>query len=132
MSSNFMKNAKSTTKFSRSRRTFDKLSSIKPPPPKKHLLINQPKSVLVVPIEKKTRNEKEELRGMFLETSWGKSPNVNKNYLSNDGQCIDHFETIDSNEINHILAFDKYQPSLRVFWKVPRAIARCHLVSTSI
>ena len=76
------------------------------------------------------RNAKEELRGMFLETSWGKSPVVKKNYADNDGQCIDHFEIIDSKEFKHILAFDKCQPSLRVFAKVSRAIARRHLATT--
>ena len=100
------------------------LQSNRHPKKTKCLSLKQPKSVLEIPIEKKTRNEKEELHGMFLETSWGKSPNVNYNYQSKDGQCIDHFETIDSNEFKQILAFDKYQPSLRGFWKVSRAIAR--------
>ena len=58
---------------------------------------------------------------MFLETSRGKSPVVKKKYADNDGKCIDRFEIIDSTEFKHILAFDKSQPSLRVFAKVSRA-----------
>ena len=67
---------------------------------------------------------------MFLETSWDKSHLVKKNYADNDGKYINHFEIIDSKEFKHILAFDKSQPSLRVFAKVSRAIARRHLATT--
>ena len=66
---------------------------------------------------------------MFLETNWGTTQNVKKSYLDNDGRSIDHFITIDSEEFKHVMGFDKDEPTLRVFAKVSRAIAKRHLAT---
>ena len=79
----------------------------------------------------KRENSNNELVDMFLEANWGKSNVGEEKYGEVDGKCIDHFKTLDSTEDQHILAFDKSQPSLRVFAKVSRANARNHLATTN-
>ena len=67
---------------------------------------------------------------MFLDTNWVGSILGEKKYDKEDGKCINNFKTLDSTEDKHILAFDESEPSMRVFAKVSRGIARHRLATT--
>ena len=66
---------------------------------------------------------------MFLET-WGVGCVGMKKYVEKDGKCIDAFETLDSTEEKHIIAYNESDKSLHIFAKVSRQIARRHLATT--
>eukprot|EP00536_Pseudo-nitzschia_multiseries_P001273 jgi/Psemu1/2900/gm1.2900_g len=66
-----------------------------------------------------------------METSWGGKIGGKNKYQSAQGLSIDNFETLDSTKDEHILAFDNYKPSLRIFAKVSRNFAERHLASNN-
>ena len=93
-------------------------------------LVNHKNSVEKIPLKRITENSADELVGLFLETKWDRSIAWEKKYDKEDAKCIDHFKTLDSTEDKHIFSVNESEPSMRMFAKVSRGIARHHLATT--
>eukprot|EP00536_Pseudo-nitzschia_multiseries_P008971 jgi/Psemu1/21958/gm1.21958_g len=70
-------------------------------------------------------------KGKFMETSWGEKIVGYKEYTSTEAVSIDSFQTLDSTDEKHIVAFDESEPSLQIFAKVSRENAKQHLAQSS-
>eukprot|EP00536_Pseudo-nitzschia_multiseries_P017990 jgi/Psemu1/53555/gm1.53555_g len=122
-SSNFLTIA---APVSKSHETYKQLSQIKP----ERKRVNKPIDKPVKTIALKNKYQSTVVAGKYMETNWwGGKIGGKKKYEPELALSIDNFETLDSTKDEHILAFDDYKPSLRIFAKVSRGLAERHLAS---
>ena len=131
MSSNFIKNAKTETASSQSLETYNHLSQIKPKKKRRQRrpIIDHHKSVEKIPLKTVKEYPDNVVLSKFLETNLGGSIVGEKKYKSTEALSIDTFEPTYSMEDKYMIAFNESKPSLRIFAKVSRKIARHHLAT---
>ena len=102
------------------------MSQIKP----ERKRVNKPIDKPVKTIALKNKYQSTVVAGKYMETNWwGGKIGGKKKYEPELALSINNFETLDSTKDEHILAFDDYKPSLRIFAKVSRGLAERHLAS---
>ena len=124
MSSNFLRIA---APVSKSHETYTNLSLIKPMKKERNRRSTCKDGVGTIALKKYCRATVVE--GKYMETDWGGKTGGKKKYQPEQALSIENYNTLDSTKDEHILAFDPYEPSLRIFAKVSRHFAERHLAS---